>query len=250
MIIGFHLHKKDSFIKSYEDIYDVSILQIFVTGPMNSKQIISDEEIEYLANVPEDIIIHGSYLDVIGGKRSKFTEIQVKKELEIAERLNAIGLIVHIPKAPIDIVKEFVRKFDDYKIYLEISRFKEQPDLKELFKDISAGLCIDTAHLWSAGVDISSYEAAMEYIDNLPYVPMILHLNDQKWNFGSQSDQHVKLLHGTIWSDYNANGFKNIVNSGLFAFIKYFQEHDYPIIFERKNEQDVPHDLEIVNKLI
>lgn len=99
------------------------------------------------------------------------------------------------------------------------------------------GLCIDTAHIWSCGVDIQSYESADGWLkrlravhDVIPPEAIFFHLNDELHGPGSGRDEHEPLMHGTIWRDYR----QVPARSGLAAFLEYASEFNIPTILERK----------------
>jgi deoxyribonuclease IV len=65
------------------------------------------------------------------------------------------------------------------------------------------GVCLDTAHLWGAGYDIGTPEAARRTLDEadrafgLARVP-VWHLNDARAGLGSHLDRHARLGEGEI----------------------------------------------------
>jgi deoxyribonuclease IV len=65
------------------------------------------------------------------------------------------------------------------------------------------GVCLDTAHLWSAGFDIGSPEGASRTLDEaervigMARVP-VLHVNDTPKGLGSHLDHHARLGEGVI----------------------------------------------------
>ncbi len=65
------------------------------------------------------------------------------------------------------------------------------------------GVCLDTAHLWGAGFDIGTPEAAARTLDEadrivgLARVP-VLHINDTPKALGSHLDHHARLGEGVI----------------------------------------------------
>lgn len=69
-----------------------------------------------------------------------------------------------------------------------------------------AGICLDTAHLWGAGHDIGTPEAARATLDaaeaafNLTRVGVI-HLNDTETALGGHRDHHARLGEGIIGLD-------------------------------------------------
>ncbi len=65
------------------------------------------------------------------------------------------------------------------------------------------GVCLDTAHLWGAGHDISSAEAALQVLQHFEAVVgmsrlHVIHLNDTKMALGSHRDVHARLGEGII----------------------------------------------------
>lgn len=63
--------------------------------------------------------------------------------------------------------------------------------------------CLDTAHLWGAGYDISSLEGATAVLDRFEELIgldrlALIHLNDSKSELGSRSDRHEHLGAGRI----------------------------------------------------
>ena len=79
-----------------------------------------------------------------------------------------------------------------------------------------AGICLDTAHAFQAGYDISSQRGLDETLaefDRLIGLQRLrlLHLNDSKTPLGSRSDRHWHIGKGYIGRE----GFRNIVNHPL-----------------------------------
>jgi deoxyribonuclease-4 len=65
------------------------------------------------------------------------------------------------------------------------------------------GVCLDTAHLWGAGHDISSAAAAQQVLQHFDAVVgvsylHVIHLNDTKMALGSHRDAHARLGEGII----------------------------------------------------
>ncbi len=65
------------------------------------------------------------------------------------------------------------------------------------------GVCLDTAHLWGAGHDISSAASALEILQHFEAVVgmsrlHVIHLNDTKMALGSHRDVHARLGEGII----------------------------------------------------
>jgi len=87
------------------------------------------------------------------------------------------------------------------------------------------GVCIDTAHLWGSGHDLSDPDGAWRAVDlvdgtiGLAQV-RVLHLNDSPVDLGSRRDQHAHLGQGRIGYD------------GLAAFITHPGLAGIPVVLE------------------
>lgn len=87
------------------------------------------------------------------------------------------------------------------------------------------GLCLDTAHLWGAGRDISDpagLDALLDEIDariGLERLVM-MHLNDSKSTLGSRLDRHEHLGAGAI----GVMGLRHILTSPRLAHVTYYLE--------------------------
>jgi deoxyribonuclease-4 len=87
------------------------------------------------------------------------------------------------------------------------------------------GLCLDTAHLWGAGVAIGTAEEVDALVESigtrigLQRVAMI-HFNDSKAAFASRADRHQHLAAGEIGSD----GLARILTHPALAHVAYYLE--------------------------
>lgn len=96
--------------------------------------------------------------------------------------------------------------------------------LKKIFSGVEdrerIGICLDTAHAFAAGYDLSSrggVDAALSECDRLIGLEHLhlLHLNDAKNPLGSRTDRHWHIGKGHI----GLNGFKHIVNHPLLSHL-------------------------------
>ncbi len=106
------------------------------------------------------------------------------------------------------------------------------------------GLCLDTAHAYLAGYDISSkaaLEALLEEIDRLVGINLLklIHLNDAKGALGSRHDRHDHIGKGSI----GLEAMKRIINHPKLR--------NMPFILEtpKKNEDDDMMNLKTVRNL-
>ena len=106
------------------------------------------------------------------------------------------------------------------------------------------GLCLDTAHAYLAGYDISTQdglEAMLHEIEALVGINLIklIHLNDAKDKLGSRHDRHEHIGKGKI----GLEGIKRIINHPKLK--------DLPFILEtpKKSDEDDAMNLNMVKKL-
>lgn len=232
---------------------NLAAIQIFVSGPANSRVMEKsrqDEIKKIIAETKIELYVHGSYFDNPWGPKANFATHNILRELAICDHIGASGLVIHLARAaPADItaaIKKICKNGAATKIFLEIESYfgndltYETPAkiaaLANLLKSAGlinkVGFCIDTAHLWSAGVDIRSKEAAAQWIAGYSSAAAgfetIIHLNDQVYEFGSGRDEHHALGYGTIWSQDN---------SGILPFL----EMGHTMILERReNKPAIP----------
>ena len=83
------------------------------------------------------------------------------------------------------------------------SRFEEIKEILDQTKDLPMGVCLDTAHTFAAGNDITTedgLERTLEAVDRILGLARvyILHVNDSKTPLGSRVDRHENIGHGHI----------------------------------------------------
>jgi len=207
------------------------------------------------------------------------------KQLEVCASAGIQGFVLHLPKAPPPVVLQGITALLAQaramratalaqalapRIYLETpavrpteSYYETPKKLAALFTAIGTadgpdpglkhfGLCIDTAHLWTCGVDISSYavtdqwfRALERYHDVIPPTSIMIHLNDSLRELGTGPDSHAGLTRGKIWEPYR----KRIGESGLAAVVDYAKRHKIPMILERNHAEELKYDYFILREL-
>lgn len=243
--------------------YDVNFFQIFISGPQKLKLLLSDDEItELRAFITDDIkVIAHSAFAAYPWTGMPYPAIFIKKELKVCKKAGLHGLVVHLGKQDIPEVMKNITNLmikNCPLIYLETpslkpenSHYVKPKDIGLLFKSIKKtdphfkhfGLCIDTAHLWTSGINIQSYEAAADWLEEMmkqgiPTKNIIIHLNDSKTPMGSGIDQHEMLMEGMIWKSYTDSPKA----SGLYAFLDYSHKYQIHVILERRIRDELIHD--------
>ena len=240
--IGAHISKESTILKTIKNIYDneANSLQIFVSSPMNSQlpdldkiKKESDNIIKFTNENNFKLVVHGSYVINLANNRQTNTKrtVDIKdrwwinlliKELDAAEILNSIGVIVHVGKHTtntkedglnimFDSIKYIINYLKDNsyktKLILEtpagsgselLTTFNEFVDFYNKFTlndKIHFGICLDTAHIWSSGYELTEYYSNISSIyDNIS----VIHLNNSKVKKGSKVDRHDVINKGLI----------------------------------------------------
>ncbi len=231
--------------------------QIFVTGPQSYKELLSAEDTTNVRRVISDrninTVIHGAYVDN-PWNLSQGSIHNIKKELAIAASIGATGVVVHLGANANKTLSEVLTKIANdmppeilevVTLWLEINAakptvntFETPKKLNALFDEVAkckppalkVGLCIDTAHLWSCGIALTTYEAAQKWLSLLPQVPIMLHLNDSKSILSSGVDRHDRLTDGNIWGLYKHHSLED---SGLTAILNWAESNNIMTILER-----------------
>jgi endonuclease IV len=256
--------------------FRVRAVSMFVGGPQNRTITLRPEERtglrELLRQTQILAIAHSSYT-AVPWKGDPDAARFIREEAEVCREAGIRGLVVHLPKLPVEQVMRYIARLyspaaSGVRIYLEIpaipkGSFYETPaKLSALFRQIREtldpnldhfGLCVDTAHLWTCGVDVSSYDAAAQWIaalersaDVIPPQAVMCHLNDSERERGRGPDTHAPLAQGKIWGEYE----DHLEDSGLAAFLDYANRHETPVILERKPKESLLSDYHILREML
>ncbi len=87
------------------------------------------------------------------------------------------------------------------------------------------GLCLDTAHLWGAGYDLSREHGVTGLVSRLEELigrehVLMLHLNDSRTTIGSHLDRHEHIAAGQL----GAEGLRSVLNHPWLATLPTFLE--------------------------
>jgi len=114
------------------------------------------------------------------------------------------------------------------------------------------GVCIDTAHLWGAGYDISSAASTLQVLQQFDEVIglrrlKVIHLNDTEMALGSRRDVHTRIGEGIIGEE----GLRALLTDPRLDHVAVLLET--PIKTDDHDKEDWEHDkqkLERVKGLI
>lgn len=107
------------------------------------------------------------------------------------------------------------------------SRFEELASVLELCGPVAhrVAICIDTAHVWATGYDISSAEGTRAMIDEFDSLVgldrlLCIHANDNRKALGGKSDVHQDIGDGQIGPE----AFRTLVNDERLAHVPFILE--------------------------
>ncbi|GCF06766.1 deoxyribonuclease IV [Dictyobacter arantiisoli] len=103
------------------------------------------------------------------------------------------------------------------------------------------GICLDTAHLWGAGHDISSSSATLEVLHACDATfglerLQVIHLNDTEKALGSHRDVHARLGEGIIGTE----GLQTLLQDPRVQHVAVLMET--PIKLDEQQKEDWLHD--------
>lgn len=113
--------------------------------------------------------------------------------------------------------------------------------------------CLDTAHIWAAGYDISTAESVQKVLqeyDQLIGLKTLscFHFNDSKKPLGSRVDRHENMGFGLIGSEkslpqdkYNMSAFPVDPLEGLSEIAKFAEKNGIPLILETPDKDGRTH---------
>jgi len=246
MRFGFHISIAGGFSKVVEraKVRGCETIQFFSRNPRGWKYgPLKQEEVdEFRTSIQSSslfpIFLHLPYLPNIASQGSKFYQRSIDSivtDLKRAEQIGAPYLIIHIGhrmEASEDqaleavsqgIDQAFERAENSVILLLEntagqgteIGYTFEQ--LKRVISGVDEekrmGICLDTAHAFEAGYDLSrkeGIEQALESFDRTIGLKRLhlLHLNDSKTPLGSRKDRHWHIGEGYIGKE----GFRELIN--------------------------------------
>ncbi len=256
------------------------VAQIFIGGPHNQTINLGAEEAEALraliGRTGIRVVAHSSYA-CNPWKGNPHAAAYIREELRSCQAAGISGLVVHLPKQPIAQVMAYLPRLvepgaPDVRVFLETpantpaETYYERPSkLAALFREIRQnldpylsffGLCVDTAHLWVAGVDLRGREPADRWLEDLarqipelvepsPVPRLIFHLNDSLRERGKGPDAHAPLAKGRIWAELA----ETPEESGLGSVADFARRHRLWAILERKPNSALTGDYHLMRRL-
>jgi deoxyribonuclease-4 len=227
------------------------------------------------------LIVHGQYIinfikkDVEWAIKSVVDDIIILDKMTPELKKEQTGVIIHmgknVNKYSIEEcienfyinVKQVIDKTSDCKTKLILETSTKTKNGNDIFHDIEifgqlvnylktnlsldeynrVGYCIDTAHIFASGYDISTKESFKDFMSlwdkHIGINKLTLfHLNDSKVGLGCCRDLHEQIGSGLIYTESK---------EGLNALIKFAKDNMVPVIIESGGDQDI--ELKIIQTL-
>jgi len=278
MRFGFHISIAGGFSQVVEraKVRDCETIQVFSRNPRGWKSAALDKN--DVATFRKDlaeagiwpVFVHLPYLPNLATRRTPFYDRSLRvlmEDLRRAERLSALYGIMHMGsrlgssrEEAVDTLAESINhafgEVENRTILLlentsgggtQIgSRFEEIGEVIQRVEDQSRiGICLDTAHAYGAGYDLSTrkgIDATLKKLDRFVSLEKLFltHLNDTRVALGSQKDRHWHIGRGNI----GLRGFRNIVNDPRLSHLPGIMETP------RKNDEMDLKNMSVIRSLV
>lgn len=241
-----------------------NIVQIFVAGPRSSR-LLPESTItplrNYITEENLEVIAHCAYIDKpfqLRGEKLKNCYKNIQRELDYAENSGISGFILHARDTS---AEEVIRLLHSIKVPKSVTLYIENESTQDIpgtwnnpdniVRNMAmirkqfprTGVCIDTSHLYSAGLSLASAKDARAFFDkihrNIPNSNLLIHLNDSETELGSGHDVHAVIGKGNIWKEDT---------SGLFYIVKMIQRMNLRAIVELSYYKDIMKSFDTINQ--
>jgi deoxyribonuclease IV len=253
MRFGFHISIAGGLSKVAEraEVRGCESIQLFSRNPRGWRyEALDKKEVEAFRSAVQSsgfypVFLHLPYLPNIASPCSKFYPRSVESiavDLKRAEQIGARYLIIHIGhrldstedeaiRAVSRGINEALEAMRNSVILLLENTAGQGSEIGSTFEQIRrivegveenerVGVCLDTAHCFEAGYDLSNKEGIEQTLDHFESTLglsrlHLLHLNDSKTPLGSHKDRHWHIGEGHI----GLAGFRYLVNHPLLGHL-------------------------------
>lgn len=278
MRFGFHISIAGGFSKVVERAHarGCETLQLFSRNPRGwkysplNKKDVEEFRSSIRSSALFPVFLHMPYLPNIASLKPKFYKRSIHSiatDLQRAEQLGAQYLIIHIghrmessEDQAIESVSQGIdQAFEKVKnsvILLMENTAGQGTEIGYTFEQIKKiiegvhdhqkmGVCLDTAHTFEAGYDLSDKDGLERTLGNFDQTIglkrlHLLHLNDSKTPLGSRKDRHWHIGEGYI----GLEGFRNLVNHPLLRHLPGIMETP------RKDTVEDLKNMEVIRSLV
>lgn len=267
-------------IKEECELLNLSAVQIYTHGPMNKKKNEMDYQgiKKYCEEKNIKIYVHGSYVSVGIWQVNQLNKNEsvgiininhIRDQLISGKCLGAEGVVIHLPKKAPEIIAETMAVLSNHKM---INRLKKNPGrlpkillempasrpdektyetpekLNNLVKllneekiDLEWGICLDTAHQWSCGVDMGDLNIFNTWFRELTPATLerinLIHFNGAlKNNFSKGKDIHIIPMskEDAVWGGIISKDMRDFIEKEKNDLIKYDND-----LYEHLTEDEI-----------
>lgn len=249
---GLHVRLKTSLLDAVEKMQRLqhAFFQTILILPAKKSLTVTESEIEQFIEFQQQycqqVFVHATYWSNLIDVASRGFQSLIQ-EVQLAERLHCSHVIIHPGSFTQDLTRQqrvdriahavqmLLAQSNNIIILLENSPHKDKSfsasieEFGALFKRLQyhprVKMCVDTAHAYVAGYDISDERKVDVFIKNLLQQVGaeqigLIHCNDTKKKCGSFIDEHAVPDHG------------NIGMAALYHFVHHEQLKAVPVILE------------------
>jgi len=247
MNVGYNIGSFNSFEESIA-VCPTKVVQIFTHNTKPFHQILTDSEFTLIKGYT--VYVHSTFNTIMDHYAGRST---FKDQFLLCAKYNFKGIVLHIPNRPVNELVYGFKCLDDPMLYnKDVIVFLEHvpgvygsslemvnqlyTELSNKYKGFKFGICIDTCHMYSSGVNLGMISKMSEIIDKLKSfnAPILVHLNDSNGELGSLIDHHAPL--GTrIWTNDKSS-------------LKLLLSQHWDAIIELKPIDKIKESLDFINK--
>lgn len=221
-------------------------MQIFAGSPrMWARKLYTNEAVVQFNQLVDErnlrpVFIHSLYLINLGSDNPELVEKSRQSlimDLKNGELIKSAGVVVHLGSHQgrgfesvkdqiVSEIKQILNETKETPFLIEntamsagkIGGLEEIGELLAAINDPRLQVCLDTAHLYESGWDISKQETVNSLVTKLKELKILpkvrlIHLNDSKTKLDSRHDVHANLGEGEI----GQQGLKNFINHPVLA---------------------------------
>jgi apurinic endonuclease APN1 len=264
-----------------------NVSQIFLGNKLSAqlkmKTKISDQEKkeirQYLNDNDMKLFVHASYILNLASMPPSSSAIQyqldsLRYDLELGDEIGSSGLVIHLGnmmkldenEAYDNMAKCVMKVIDTSKgngrILLETSAgagtqigvgLNDFARLWNMFPKSyhsRLGVCVDTAHIFSAGIEINKTEEIKKYFVDFNHLIGIkhlylVHLNDSKAPLNARVDRHENLTEGYIFDNEKGGDIK-----ALQTILNFLVKYHIPALLETPDQSNYQYQIELIKSLV
>lgn len=271
---------------------ELGACQIFVQGPRNSRMSSMDYDAinTYCNEQKINLYVHSSYISVgifsvtLDNKdtaKSKRAIKAILNQMIACDKLGSKGFVIHLSRRTPDEIVDTLKVLDPlvkkFNTPVLLEQPAKKPDGEKTYETpekinnltkmiikgcptLNWGWCLDTAHLFSAGIEMDVVKVMKKWLGDLkhPKYIKLFHLNGMGIDlFGTGKDAH-EIVFGSdddIWNaDANIDDgydIKRIKKSSIWTIAQFTKKNKIDLICEinRGNLDEVKFSIETLHKI-